>query len=290
MSIMGENHQPDYPEVTLPNTQLRHFASSIVDQEYSLFISLPLSMGTSVRKYPVLYMLDANAGFCALAEIARLLSMGNEIHEMIIVGISYPGGFKQWQTLRTRDYTPSVWPAFMETQGNSFLTQADYRKIMGGAESFLDFIRDELKPFVEQNYPVESNDSGILGDSFGGLFALFSLLTRPDTFSRYIIGSPSIWWDNAILHTIEQEYASVNTDLAANVFMSVGSAEDDIGEQAVDKLLQPRMLEGMRWMAKTLKERNYKSLELTEVVLEGESHLSAVAPFINKGLKTIYGI
>ena len=70
-----------------------------------------------------------------------------------------------------------------------------WNQLDGGAGSFLRFIRQELMPFIQSSYPVRPEEKAIAGSSFGGLFALYTLFHHPDTFNCYIIGSPSIGWD-----------------------------------------------------------------------------------------------
>ena len=69
----------------------------------------------------------------------------------------------------------------------------------GGGPRFLEFIHTELKPLIEAEYPADPADATIFGDSFGGLFSTFVLLNRPHTFQRYIIGSPSLFWNDKVL-------------------------------------------------------------------------------------------
>ena len=61
--------------------------------------------------------------------------------------------------------------------------------MLGGADRFLAFITDELKPWVQDRYAVASDDSMFFGDSRGGLFATYVLLTEPSTFRRYGSGA-----------------------------------------------------------------------------------------------------
>jgi predicted alpha/beta superfamily hydrolase len=64
----------------------------------------------------------------------------------------------------------------------------------GGAPAFLRVLREEILPFVEETYRT-SEDRGIAGHSFGGLFAAWMLLEAPDLFRRYGLNSPSLWWE-----------------------------------------------------------------------------------------------
>jgi predicted alpha/beta superfamily hydrolase len=146
----------------------------------------------------------------------------------------------------------------------------------GGASMFLKFICDELIPFIESNYRVDSQDRAILGYSHGGLFTLYVLFHSPGTFQRYFAGSPSIWWDNTILFKYENEYASTHKDLPAKLFICAGSLESE------------PMLENMNKMSKRLRSRNYPSLELETYIFENETHASCYAGAISRALRVIY--
>lgn len=50
-----------------------------------------------------------------------------------------------------------------------------------GADRFLAFLRDELKPWVRERYGADPDDSMFFGDSRGGLFATYVLVTEPTT-------------------------------------------------------------------------------------------------------------
>ena len=65
---------------------------------------------------------------------------------------------------------------------------------MRGADKFAQFIDTELKPFINSKYRA-TDDSTLVGYSFGGLFALHVLFNRNAVFDRYLIGSPSMDWD-----------------------------------------------------------------------------------------------
>jgi predicted alpha/beta superfamily hydrolase len=81
---------------------------------------------------------------------------------------------------------------------------------------------------IQANYRIDSKDTSVLGHSFGGLFALYALLKAPDTFNRYIISSPSIWWNPQTIFEYEENLASEHSDLSAKVFLSAGTLEESM--------------------------------------------------------------
>lgn len=263
-------------QVTIPNTEMRVLSSSVINQEFSIFVALPQMYAVNNNTYPIVYALDANANFGILTETVRLLTVFNEIPEVIIVGIGYPvKTIKEAQGFRTRDLTPSE-TDWYETRLMSFLPEAPVYAGSGGAANFLRFIREELIPFVNSNYRVNSEDSAFMGFSFGGLFGLYSLFNHPDTFKRYFLGSPSIWWNDGTIFNLENEFATQNGDLSAKVFLSVAGKDGD------------NMISNTYKMADVLRGRNYKSLEITTHFFEGETHMSNFPAFVSWGLRVGY--
>ena len=136
-------------------------------------------------------------------------------------------------------------------------------------------------PFVQDHYRISPQDSVLAGDSYGGLFGLYTLFHQPETFGRYIIGSPSIWWDDRIILDYEAKYAAKHTDLSAKVFMSVGALEVFEPEPAA-------MVSNMELLIRRLHLRNYKNLELSSHVFENETHLSVIPGTMSRGLRTVF--
>jgi predicted alpha/beta superfamily hydrolase len=265
-----------FPRVTIPNSEVRILPSSHVHQDFQILVALPHGYADTGRAFPVLYLLDANLNFGTVTETVRLLSVFQQLPEMIVAGIGYPvDGIFETSRFRTRDLTPTEvegWderardlPAVPEAAGS------------GGAPAFLRFLREELVPFINASYRADGGDQALFGHSFGGLFALFVLFHEPGTLNRYIISSPAIWWDEGVIFSHEATCAATNSDLPARVFMSAGSLE---GAPDAGSLM-------MR-LANTLQGRNYAGLELTTHVFEEETHLSVVPATISRGLRVVF--
>ena len=147
----------------------------------------------------------------------------------------------------------------------------------GGADAFLSVLREEIMPWVESQFPT-SNEKGLVGFSFGGLYATHVLLAAPDAFSHYLIGSPSLWWDNEVLFERERAYSEEFKDLSARVFMSVGS--DEGGNKMMPNVVR---------MADSLSNRNYENLQLERHIFEDETHLSVIPATYSRGLRFLFG-
>lgn len=275
-----------YAQVTIPNTEVRSLSSSIVDQEYRIFVAFPHGYDASDLTYPVLYLLDANGFFGVATETVRMLQVFQEVPEMLIVGIGYHAdSFIQTSGIRVRDLTPTEDRAWLEAM--SRLRPGLATDGSGGAHNFLRFFQEELIPFVHANYRVEPNDSAIAGYSFGGLFSLYTLLHAPGTFRRYLIGSPSIWWDPKAIFKYEADYARDHSDLPARVFLSAGSLEESMPQPFRG---QPAaFVSNVQSMATTLQERDYQGLDLKTHVFEGETHVSGAPAAMSRGLRVVFG-
>ena len=80
---------------------------------------------------------------------------------------------------------------------------------------------------IERSYNV-SRDRAWFGHSFGGLFGVYLLINGSDVFQRFIIGSPSLWWDKRAMLKAEDALAASGKPLNARVFLSVGVLEQQM--------------------------------------------------------------
>jgi predicted alpha/beta superfamily hydrolase len=277
---------PSHPPVTIPGSEVRLLPSSHVDQEYRLSIALPPGYDAEAeQRYPVLYLLDGDLAFPMVVSTLRGLLLGAEAPRLIIVGIGYPTDvLADWFVHRTRDYTPTDGENLGKQMRQAFPGLPEQIP-GGGAGAFLSFIRDELMPFVHQSYRADPDDRVFMGDSLGGLFGLYTLFHRPDTFGRYIVGSPSIWWDSAVTFEYERAFAQRSKELAARVFMSVGSLEEP-GPN--DESAAAKMVSNVRELDRILNARKYAGLELTTHVFDDETHLSVIPATLCRGLRVVF--
>lgn len=124
--------------------------------------------------------------------------------EMLVVAIE--------NTDRTRDMTPPTQePRFAERMPTN-----------GGAAGFRAFIADELVPWLDENYRTRPYRI-LVGHSFGGLFAIDFLVTRPDVFNGYIAISPSLQWNEQRLLDRVEAFFDDTDELNASLFMTAGN-------------------------------------------------------------------
>ena len=61
----------------------------------------------------------------------------------------------------------------------------------GGADHFLAFIGHELFPLVEKECRVDTSNRGLIGSSYGGLFAAWTMVIAPNHFKD--ISPPTVF-------------------------------------------------------------------------------------------------
>ena len=152
----------------------------------------------------------------------------------------------------------------------------------GQANQFLLFLCQELKPYLHAQYRIDPTDAVLVGDSVGGLFALYTVFHQPEAFPRYVIGSPSIYHDEAITFTYEATYAQAHADLPVTIFLSVG------GLEAITEPGFAAMVSNVARLTEILTSRKYPGLKLTTHIFDNETHLSVIPAMMSRGLRTVF--
>jgi uncharacterized protein len=241
--------------VSLANTQRRTLTSAKIGQRYELLVSLPEGYAKSGQSYPVLYVLDG-WHFPLMTFIQENNVYSKRMRPVIIVNVSH--GDTDYMARRARDFTPTRTPQ----EANS-----------GGAAAFLDFLEHELIPFVDRTWRTMPTDRGLLGHSYGGLFAIYSLEQRPALFQRIVAASPSLEWDGRLLLTAARDRlrklsAPVRLDLSA------GDDSDNTDSTAA--------------FARILAELKPAGLDYRFTVYRGENHNSVRLVSFPAGLYWAY--
>jgi uncharacterized protein len=281
----GRASQETAPRAFLTDTSSWVMTSSVSGRTYQISVALPDGYHQEHAPYPVLYAADANTVFGAVVETARILAFAHEVPELVIVGIGYPNpgqGFKASWAPRTLDLTPTADPSWLkEDAKDSQALGVPPAEASGGAPEFLNFLRDELVPSMERTYRVSHQDRAWFGHSFGGLFGAYALLHNDGLFQRFVIGSPSLWWNHRVLFSMEESFAASGKPLPVRTFFSVGLLEEQMG---------PRypMVTDLRAFVQRLEHRKYKGLELQAHYFEDETHGSVVPATISRGLRFAY--
>jgi predicted alpha/beta superfamily hydrolase len=265
--------------------------------DYEVRVAVPKSYYTSGKTYPVLWVLDGQWAFDRAVSVTS--SSGGGIPEMIVVSIGSPpeaqvevekrrlydftitsGDVCKWTGFATEPYKQGCeeWRGLVRAMGAEVPTT-----LTGGAMAFQSFLIDDVRMEINRSYRTNGSNT-LWGFSGGGYFCGFTLLTKPETFDRYICASPAWYLDDRTLFTkVEEEYAATHKDLRAKAFFSVG-------EEEMATMNFPGIGSGTQLMAETLRLRNYPSLELHTRIIQGGLHDGyGMDSSLYFGLRSLFG-
>ncbi|MET0636545.1 MAG: alpha/beta hydrolase-fold protein [Chitinophagaceae bacterium] len=263
--IVTTSFSQNVRDTLVPNGQMEgvkaiKLTSSINHHDYVILVKLPASYNDTLKKaYPVMYVLDAQWTFPQILDAQNALLYDNLVDEMIYVGIAFP---QNWFVNRNRDFTP---------------THTDFDSVSGGAPAFLDAIKKEIIPYINSAYRTDKKNNGLVGGSLGGLFVLYTLFQQPSAFNRFIVNSPSLWYDNQLLYKMEKDFSEKHQDLNAKLYISTGGYEEEMAPAPAFKSFCDQ-----------LRARNYKGLEMESLVVEKTGHLTASSYGNIRGLQFVY--
>lgn len=269
--------------VTLDGTEVHHLRSEAIGQDYLVNVAFPPGYDPVGDPYPVVYLTDGGPAFTAMSAVTPLMHLSGELKPFITAGITYDIKVSLHAiTLRNRDLTHSANKTALAGDDMPDWYKSLPQVEPGGAAAFLDFINTQVRPYIRQHFNA-SDDATYAGYSLGGLFGLFTLFTSPASFQRYVIGSPSIWWNNRDILNLEAAYAASFDDLDAVLFMCSGQLEEP-----ADAPDDSAMVSNMLKLAETLQNRGYQNLRLTHTVLEQETHPSGHPLALLRGLRVLF--
>ncbi|KQQ87853.1 alpha/beta hydrolase [Massilia sp. Leaf139] len=201
------------PSTALPGVSLLAEQLEIpgLNRKRQIRLYLPPAYATSNKRYPVLYMHDAQnlfddatafAGEWKVDETLDALSKEGKL-ELIVVGIDN-GGDKRITELSAWDN-----PRFGQAEGRQYT----------------DFIVKTLKPLIDARYrtlPGRAH-TAIMGSSMGGLASHYAIAQYPQVFSKAGVFSPAYWtaapaFDFMAAHPLPQD---------ARVYLLAGEKEDE---------------------------------------------------------------
>lgn len=218
-------------------------------------------------KYPVIYLLDGSADedFIHIVGLVQFNSFPwiNRIPRSIVVGIA--------NVDRQRDFT---YPTTIEVDKKRFPNT-------GHSEKFIAFIEKELQPFIEKKYNTNAAKI-IIGESLGGLLATEILFKKPTLFNKYIIISPSLWWDNASL--LNQSPSILQSSFSQNTTIYIG-----VGKEGLAPTETPHVAEvDANLLAEKIKNTKSKNVKVFFDYLPEENHATIAHQAVFNAFKIIY--
>ncbi len=233
---------------------------SIYDQEtddtFVVHVSLPPNYDES-KKYPLVLMTDGVWRLSDHPELRPLMVSG-QVEDVILVSVGYPNGY-DYLKIRERD----------------LLDQPDI---------YLQFLVENLMPYLCDTYSVDKGRVTLTGHSYGGYWGVYALFhcdtVGKNTFANYYIGSPSYQasTNRAFATDFDNWYFARSQTLNCAVYVTVGGEEEAgfIGmiERGVDGI----------------DKHGYNGLQLEFEVIDGYDHNTVFKPSIKNTLMKFYGV
>ena len=182
-----------------------------LDTEFLVHVALPPNYDKD-KTYPVFFLTDGVWRFGNLPSLRKAMEDG-EASDVLLVSLGY-------------NYHMNGADGNIRGQ---YLVQK--RSLM------LDFITNDLMPYLGENYKIDYENSTLYGHSDGGVFTHYALFNSDryenQPFGRYIIGSPAFWGlyntgENLDPEGCETDYGYFDRHETLNkkVFICGGSEED----------------------------------------------------------------
>lgn len=221
------------------------------------------------RRFPLVVCLDGLWTFGVVANAFRILPLSKELPEAVVVGVTHlHPDLKGVLQLRAIDYTPTSATAPPQT---GVRLEAES---VGQAASFRRYLLGTIVPLVVDRYRL-SDDRTLVGHSFSGLFGIDTLLSVPDAFGRWVLASPSVWWDDQVMFAREAEHAASGRPVGGRVFFSTGDEEGS-------------GLGGHERFYRQLDGRGHPGLRIDWAQFPGETHQSVISSALVRGLRLVF--
>ncbi len=184
-----------------------------LNTEFLVHVTLPPDYDES-KTYPVFFLTDGIWRFGNHPELRKLMENG-EASPVILVSM--------WYSYNTP-----------YDDGNT-----RYFDLVINRDKLLNFVTDNLMPYLTENYNIDCANSTLYGHSDGGVFIHYALFNSDkfdnQPFGHYIIGSPALWGlynyndsENISSDDVLNDYGYFdrNEKLGKSVFLCAGSQED----------------------------------------------------------------
>jgi predicted alpha/beta superfamily hydrolase len=151
----------------------------------------------------------------------------------------------------------------------------------GKSAQFIAFIEKELQPFIEKRFKTNASKT-IIGQSLGGLLETEILLKKPELFNKYIIISPSLWWDNGSL--LNQPSAIFSADFHQKTDIYIG-----VGKEGLAPSDTPHVMEiDANLLMEKIKNSKSKSIKISFDYLPEEDHATITHQAVFNAFRKLY--
>lgn len=188
-------------------------------EERNIRIYLPNDYQKNEKRYPVLYMHDGQNVFSdndAIGGVSlELEKYLNEIQlDVIVVGID------QNSNERKNEYCPWVNGEYSKK------ILGEVEPFGGKGEQYIDFVVNELKPYIDDNYRTIRDESSMAGISLGGLITAYACCRYPKVFKNITIMSAAFYVNQ---ENIEELLRHTDLSEVKSFYFNCGTKEAGYG-------------------------------------------------------------
>ncbi|MDE6781417.1 MAG: esterase family protein [Ruminococcus sp.] len=262
---------------------------AIINKSYS-----ELEFGTSESQLGLnpVWEIDHDATLEIAEFVSEISIYDEELDTNFIVHVTLPPDYDSEKTYPAYVLTDGVWrfgnhPELRKEMengkaGDVLLVSIGYDYSINGMDDenrvkyfskknkeFLDFITDNLMPYLGEQYNIDFGKSTLYGHSLGGTFAHYAVFNSDryenQPFSNYIIGSPAFWspgflpYSNASEYKTEYGYFDRKDTLEKRIFICAGEDEDPVYEEYYGD--NDSTLEGVENLMKRLSDYGFTNFE-----------------------------
>ncbi|KAH7176857.1 Alpha/Beta hydrolase protein [Dactylonectria macrodidyma] len=285
----------------LPNTC--QYTAKTDRGDYIVQVAWPLIWGEDrvpQKEEPVntLYVVDGNAYFFTAVDVTRRLEFTNG-GRTVVVGIGYPNKKCVYDHRRGPDLTPPAADGKYDIPLDAYGQKQDHLPF-GEASKFLATIETSIMPHVQDTlFPKAGLGAGrkaLFGHSYGGIFVLNALYTKPEAFDTFIAASPVTWWNHDSILKEQEPAFRARTEPVAKppaLLLTYGSTTSEVkqADGEADKTFAARKAmaedDKMTGVVAGIAERLKGSPHLRSVwtwKFEGEDHGSSSVTAVQQGI------
>lgn len=242
--------------------------------------------------WPALWLLDGNAVIGTAVDVMRAQAFwptGTNLGWGVLVAVGYPTDDAYDSFRRSWDLGPPPgqnYPPF--TPGGPEVRT-------GGGAEMARFLLEDVRGFLAGQVALDPARQSLFGHSFGGLFALWLMFTRPDAFANWIAASPAITWEDSFLLKNLDDFDTGAQRL--RVHLSAGEWEGDTlapfqadGPEAAERLAEKaktRTVAAAQEMAAALSARGVTT---QFEIYPDETHMSVLPMAVNRAVRWAFAL
>jgi predicted alpha/beta superfamily hydrolase len=152
-----------------------------------------------------------------------------------------------------------------------------------------------VRVFLAGQVALDPTRQSLFGHSFGGLFALWLMFTRPDAFANWIVASPAITWEDSFLLDYLDRFDVGGHQL--RVHLSAGEWEGDrlapfqaVGPEAAERLAEKAQTRTVAAAQEMAAELSVRGVTTQIEIYPNETHMSVLPVAVNRALWWAFAI